>query len=108
MMTVAGPVVALIAILVGLLLAANIAVAWDEAWVKLVIVLAGVAAIAGGASYLVGVHAATHRRPVVLRALGWAFYTAAFVLPTSLGLYLLVASALTLPSVFLDDPVHWP
>ena len=85
---------------IGLILTTN--VIYDhQPSAKVLIVGAGVAAIVGGALYLVGLA----RNHVGLRAVGWVLYTAAFLLPSSLTLYLLLASTFAIPAVIPGWPL---
>lgn len=86
-----GRLVALAAIIVGLVLIPGI-VAADNALARVLVALASAACVAGGVLFLVGLDRFAGRRSTVYRRAGWILFTAGFLLPTSLQLVLVALS----------------
>lgn len=94
-----GRMVAVAAILFGVVLSAQMFAESYEGGVKVLIVTSGLAALVGGVMYLMGLDRWKGSRAVVVRGTGWLLFTASFLLPTSLGLLLVVGSILAAPTI---------
>lgn len=94
-----GRMVALVAVLFGFALVANLLRGGHAGWVLALLVTAGLCAIAGGVLFLLGLNRWQGRRGVRARAVGWSAFTLVFLLPTSLAIPLLVGSLAAAPTI---------
>jgi hypothetical protein len=96
---VLGRLVAVAAVVVGVVLSFQLFAESYAGGIKSLIVSAGVAALAGGLLYLIGLDRWKGRRATIARAAGWLLFTVAFLLPNSLQGIMLFGSLLAAPAV---------
>ena len=100
-----GRIVSAGAVIYGLLLLASGIGDGYAGWIRVLIVVAGVLAAAGGVLFLLGLDRIAGGKARTARAWGWGMFTVAFMLPTSLLFVLLAGSVLSFPAIRLrSDP----
>ncbi|GEM_PF-4197158 len=87
------------AVIVGVVLSSHLFAESYEGGVKALIVSAGVAALAGGLLYLIGLDGWKGRRAMTARSAGWLLFTLAFLLPNSLQGLMLFGSLMAAPAI---------
>lgn len=99
MFEVLGRLAATAAVILGVVLSAQMFAGSYEGGIKALIVSAGGAALVGGLLYLVGLDLWRGPRASLVRAAGWLLFTVGFLVPTSLQALLLLLSVLAIPAV---------